>query len=125
MSQVSEKRHFSHRLRDTNSAFLPARAAGNAPVRVGFVLLPHFSMMAFTAAVDALVTANLVQSTPCSPLPAMACTAPRCAVIWPSTFPPITPWKPCPWKGTTPSMWWWCAAVFAAICPSMRRCLAS
>ncbi|MDP5290934.1 GlxA family transcriptional regulator [Oceanimonas sp. CHS3-5] len=64
MSQVSEKRHFSHRLRDTNSAFLPARTAGNAPVRVGFVLLPHFSMMAFTAAVDALVTANLVQSTP-------------------------------------------------------------
>ncbi|WP_107850359.1 GlxA family transcriptional regulator [Oceanimonas marisflavi] len=64
MSQVSEKRHFSHRLRDANSAFLPARTAGNAPVRVGFVLLPHFSMMAFTAAVDALVTANLVQSTP-------------------------------------------------------------
>lgn len=64
MSQASEKRHFSHRLRDTNSAFLPARSPGSAPVRVGFVLQPHFSMMAFTAAVDALVTANLVQSTP-------------------------------------------------------------
>ncbi|OYD24952.1 GlxA family transcriptional regulator [Oceanimonas baumannii] len=64
MYQASEKRLFSHRLRDTNSAFLPARAAGTAPVRVGFVLQPHFSMMAFTAAVDALVTANLVHSTP-------------------------------------------------------------
>lgn len=64
MSQVSEKRHFSHRLRDTNSAFLPARSAGTAPVNVGFVLQPHFSMMAFTAAVDAVVTANLVQATP-------------------------------------------------------------
>lgn len=64
MSQISEKRHFSHRLRDANSAFLPARSAGAEPVKVGFVLQPHFSMMAFTAAVDALVTANLVQATP-------------------------------------------------------------
>ncbi|MBM7457225.1 transcriptional regulator GlxA family with amidase domain [Oceanisphaera litoralis] len=64
MSQISEKRYFSHRLRDTNSAFLPARQSGAAPIRVGFVLQPHFSMMAFTAAVDALVTANLVQATP-------------------------------------------------------------
>jgi AraC family transcriptional regulator, glycine betaine-responsive activator len=64
MPQISEKRHFSHRLRDTNSAFLPARQSGAEPIRVGFVLQPHFSMMAFTAAVDALVTANLVQATP-------------------------------------------------------------
>ncbi|MHA6964506.1 AraC family transcriptional regulator [Zobellella denitrificans] len=64
MPSVSEKRLFSHRLRDTNSAFLPARQQEERPTRVGFVLLPHFSMMAFTAAVDALVTANLVQATP-------------------------------------------------------------
>ncbi len=64
MSQISEKRYFSHRLRDTNSAFLPARPSDAEPIKVGFVLQPHFSMMAFTAAVDALVTANLVQATP-------------------------------------------------------------
>jgi len=33
-------------------------------MHVGFVLLEHFSMTAFTAAVDALVTANLVSSEP-------------------------------------------------------------
>ena len=64
MSQISGKRHFSHRLRDTNSAFLPARQSGAEPTSVGFILQPHFSMMAFTAAVDALVTANLVQAAP-------------------------------------------------------------
>ncbi|PSJ43911.1 AraC family transcriptional regulator [Zobellella taiwanensis] len=64
MSQTREKRLFSHRLRDANSAFLPARQQPGQPTRVGFVLLPHFSMMAFTAAVDALVTANLVQASP-------------------------------------------------------------
>lgn len=34
------------------------------PVRVGFVLQPHFSLVAFTGALDALVTANLVTSQP-------------------------------------------------------------
>ncbi len=33
------------------------------PVRVGFILLEHFSLPAFTAAYDALVTANLVSHT--------------------------------------------------------------
>lgn len=33
-------------------------------MRVGFVLPEHFSLMAFTAAVDALVTANLVGTAP-------------------------------------------------------------
>ena len=64
MSKISEPRHFSHRLRDTNSAFLPARHSSDQPIKVGFVLQPHFSMMAFTAAVDALGTANLVQAAP-------------------------------------------------------------
>ncbi|MFD1008774.1 MULTISPECIES: GlxA family transcriptional regulator [Oceanisphaera] len=64
MSNSNEQRHFSHRLRDTNSAFLPKRETNTKPISVGFVLQPHFSMMAFTAAVDALVTANLVQAAP-------------------------------------------------------------
>ncbi|NQD96698.1 GlxA family transcriptional regulator, partial [Pseudomonas sp. CrR25] len=34
------------------------------PRRVAFVLREHFSMMAFTGAVDALVTANLMSSSP-------------------------------------------------------------
>jgi transcriptional regulator GlxA family with amidase domain len=32
--------------------------------RVAFVLREHFSMMAFTAAMDSLVTANLMSATP-------------------------------------------------------------
>ncbi|WP_319783720.1 GlxA family transcriptional regulator [Oceanisphaera sp. IT1-181] len=62
MPNRNVNRHFSHRLRDTNSAFLPTRETNTKPISVGFVLQPHFSMMAFTAAVDALVTANLVQA---------------------------------------------------------------
>lgn len=34
-----------------------------APIRIGFILQPHFSLMAFTAAMDALITANLVHET--------------------------------------------------------------
>ncbi|MBQ0784951.1 MAG: GlxA family transcriptional regulator [Amphritea sp.] len=37
--------------------------APSKPLRVGFILNDNFSMQAFTAAVDALVTANLVSST--------------------------------------------------------------
>lgn len=33
-------------------------------IRVGFILQPHFSLVAFTGALDALVTANLVTSSP-------------------------------------------------------------
>nr|WP_319552714.1 helix-turn-helix domain-containing protein [uncultured Vibrio sp.] len=33
------------------------------PIRIGFILQPHFSLMAFTAAMDALITANLVHET--------------------------------------------------------------
>ena len=64
MSESKEKRHFSKAMRSTNSAFLPAQESPNRPARVAFVLLEHFSLMAFTAAVDALVTANLVRSAP-------------------------------------------------------------
>ncbi len=64
MSEQSEQRQFSSALRDANSPFLPSQQRPDRPIRVGFVLLEHFSMMAFTAAVDALVTANLVNTTP-------------------------------------------------------------
>ncbi len=64
MSESKEKRQFSTLMRDANSAFLPAQEAHEKPVHVGFVLQEHFSMMAFTAAVDALVTANLVRNAP-------------------------------------------------------------
>lgn len=33
------------------------------PIKIGFILQPHFSLMAFTAAVDTLITANLVHDT--------------------------------------------------------------
>lgn len=36
---------------------------GSLPIRIGFILQPHFSLMAFTAAMDALITANLVHET--------------------------------------------------------------
>lgn len=65
MSESQERRTFSAPMRDANSPFLPARKpSGEGAVRVGFVLQEHFSMMAFTAAVDALVTANLVSTAP-------------------------------------------------------------
>jgi transcriptional regulator GlxA family with amidase domain len=64
MSDSSKKRDFSSVMRNTNSAYLPGDDAPEKPVKVGFVLLEHFSMMAFTAAVDALVTANLVRTAP-------------------------------------------------------------
>ena len=64
MSEPREKRRFSSTMRSTNSAFLPTQESPRQPVRVAFVLLEHFSLMAFTAAVDALVTANLVRNSP-------------------------------------------------------------
>ena len=60
--------HFESLLKNKNRAYLPP---GSHPIgppqtrKVAFVLLEHFSMMAFTGAVDALVTANLMRpSTP-------------------------------------------------------------
>ncbi len=64
MTYIKDKRNFSALMRDTNSPFLPATGQEESPVEVGFVLQQHFSMSAFTAAVDTLVTANLVRTTP-------------------------------------------------------------
>ncbi len=58
---------FESVLKSKNLAHLDkARRSGlTTPVRrVSFILREHFSMMAFTGAVDALVTANLMSSTP-------------------------------------------------------------
>ena len=64
MTGHKEKRNFSAKMRDANSAFLPAGSTQSEPTHVGFILQKHFSMMAFTAAVDAVVTANLVNTSP-------------------------------------------------------------
>lgn len=57
-------RSFDSRLRHSNRAYLPGQTPDDTqpPIcrRIAFVLLEHFSMMAFTGAVDAIVTANLV-----------------------------------------------------------------
>ncbi len=61
-------RSFDSRLRHSNRAHLQGRTADapHPPIcrRIGFVLLEHFSMMAFTGAVDAIVTANLIGREP-------------------------------------------------------------
>ncbi|MDP2243703.1 GlxA family transcriptional regulator [Pseudomonas sp.] len=58
---------FESLLKNKNMAHL-AKGLGGLPAlpmrRVAFVLLDNFSMMAFTGAVDALVTANLMSPTP-------------------------------------------------------------
>jgi len=57
---------FESVLKNKNMAYRPQGAAspGQAPVRVAFVLMDNFSMMSFTGAVDALVTANLMSDMP-------------------------------------------------------------
>lgn len=47
-----------------DSATSPAIAGVKTPLRIGFILREHFSMVAFTAAVDTLVTTNLVTPEP-------------------------------------------------------------
>ncbi len=61
--QMSPSRDFSTSMQDTNSVYLAAKDSQTSTVNVGFVLLENFSMMSFTAAVDVLVTSNLVQSS--------------------------------------------------------------
>lgn len=61
------KSSFESVLKDKNRVHLERVQCGEssmAVTRVAFVLLEHFSMMAFTGAVDALVTANLMSATP-------------------------------------------------------------
>ncbi|WP_296059327.1 GlxA family transcriptional regulator [uncultured Amphritea sp.] len=58
------KKEFSHLWRETNRAFLPFDEIDTQIRKVCFILPEHFSMLSFTAAVDALVTANLVHTAP-------------------------------------------------------------
>ncbi len=66
--QTPGNRQFRSRLRHSNQAYLRARQSDSEhpPIsrRIAFVLLEHFSMMAFTGAVDTIVTANLLSRTP-------------------------------------------------------------
>jgi transcriptional regulator GlxA family with amidase domain len=58
---------FESLLKNKNMAYLNREARADLampPRRVAFVLLDNFSMMAFTGAVDALVTANLMSTVP-------------------------------------------------------------
>ncbi|MDI9715998.1 GlxA family transcriptional regulator, partial [Pseudomonas aeruginosa] len=54
-----ERRRFSAALQGQNLRFTGAGEGGSARARVGFLLLEHFSLPAFTQALDTLVTANL------------------------------------------------------------------
>ncbi len=65
MTNQHRQRTFDSRFKRSNQAYLKESETSSAPaIRIGFVLREHFSMMAFTAAVDAIVTANLLSSTP-------------------------------------------------------------
>ncbi|WP_122423377.1 GlxA family transcriptional regulator [Pseudomonas viridiflava] len=58
---------FESVLKDQNlrySSFGKNESTPKTAVRVAFILMDHFSMMAFTGAMDALVTANLMSSRP-------------------------------------------------------------
>jgi len=62
-SRVPTPRQFSKKTSTSNMLRLKS-AAGDpqAPYRVDFVLLEHFSMASFTVAMDVLVTANLLRA---------------------------------------------------------------
>ena len=68
LNSPSGQRGFNSRLRHSNQAYLRGRErdSEHPPIsrHIAFVLLEHFSMMAFTGAVDAIVTANLLSRTP-------------------------------------------------------------
>lgn len=60
----STQRDFSKTISSSNSLFLRLNEQEpDKPTTIGFILLEHFSMAAFTNAVDTLVTANLIHST--------------------------------------------------------------
>ncbi|MEH6578427.1 MAG: GlxA family transcriptional regulator [Amphritea sp.] len=56
------KRHFSDQLLRANRAFLVQADNIEKTYKIGFVLPEYFSMVAFTTAVDAIKTANLIYS---------------------------------------------------------------
>lgn len=60
---MGQSRQFTSSLRDTNRSFLPAPDDEVEVLNVAFILLEHFSLVSFTSAADALVTANLVTTS--------------------------------------------------------------
>jgi transcriptional regulator GlxA family with amidase domain len=60
MNIAQQKHHLICPIADSKHAALPTSERLHKPLRVGFILSENFSMLAFTAAADALVTANLV-----------------------------------------------------------------
>lgn len=61
---IAQHKHYSGSFRvESKTAALLAAETLIKPLKVGFILADNFSMLAFTSAVDALVTANLVSST--------------------------------------------------------------
>jgi transcriptional regulator GlxA family with amidase domain len=60
MTDRKSKKTFGLAMQETNSHFLENEEKHTKPTKVTFILLENFSMMAFTAAADTLVTANLV-----------------------------------------------------------------
>ena len=62
-TRVPTPRQFSKKTSTSNMLRLKSTSANaQAPYRVDFVLLEHFSMASFTVAMDVLVTANLLRA---------------------------------------------------------------
>ena len=57
-----ERRQFSGGMKGKNLRYLNETSQPASVTRVGFLLLEHFSLPAFTQALDTLVTANLIQA---------------------------------------------------------------
>ena len=58
---MQDKRRFSEPMRSSNLRFVKEPKTPLHASRVGFILLPHFSLPAYTQTLDTLVTANLIQ----------------------------------------------------------------
>ncbi|WP_295470425.1 GlxA family transcriptional regulator [uncultured Pseudomonas sp.] len=60
--RLVERRQFSEGLQGQNLRYVGDKGDTPRQARVGFLLLEHFSLPAFTQALDTLVTANLIRS---------------------------------------------------------------
>ncbi|YCH20755.1 GlxA family transcriptional regulator [Pseudomonas sp. D1-3] len=58
---MADRRSFSETLQGQNLRFVAAKKDPSRQTRVGFLLQEHFSLPAFTQALDVLVTANLIE----------------------------------------------------------------
>lgn len=58
---MADRRSFSETLQGQNLRFVAANKDASRQTRVGFLLQEHFSLPAFTQALDVLVTANLIE----------------------------------------------------------------